>query len=162
MSKRSVRSIAAIVSLLFAASQASAAICVPCPGCSPAQMLQAAIDKRQGVRLVWNPTDGSIREYRVTCGIEPNEATTRCAGIEGEAPQMMHDIAATLLRLSNATGGTYKATAEIRANRWSIRTQPNPSARDYVADANYRAQLLDRIEQDGLASVPGVAGEVMP
>ena len=65
-----VRPIAAIVVLLCAASQASAAICMSCPNCSSTQMLQAAVDKGQGARLVWNPTDGSIREYRVTCGID--------------------------------------------------------------------------------------------
>ncbi|HEY6943246.1 hypothetical protein, partial [Dokdonella sp.] len=181
MRQRFIRNIVAIVGLLFAVGQASAAICMPCPGCSPAQMLQAAVDKGQGARLVWNPTDGSIREYRVTCsvdsaggtsiatgdkhgksGVEPNAAATPCTGVEGAVPQVMHDVAAALLRFSNATGGTYKAAAAIRANRWSIRTQPNPSARDYLADANYRAQLHDRIEQEGLASIPGTVGEVMP
>lgn len=181
MHQRSVRIIAAFLGLLCAATQAPAAICMLCPDCSPAQMLQAAVDKGQGARLVWNPTDGGIREYRVTCGIdsagdasiatgndsgksgvEPNAAATPCTGVEGAVPQVMHDVAAALLRFSNATGGTYKAAAEIRANRWSIRTQPNPSARDYLADANYRAQLHDHIEQEGLASIPGPVGEVMP
>jgi len=176
-----IRPIAAIVGLLCAGNQASAAICMPCPGCSDGQMLQAAADKGQGARLVWNPTDGSIREYRVTCGIDgagdasiatgsehsqsgvhPNAAATPCTGVEGEVPQVMHDVAAALLRFSNATGGTYKAAAEIHASRWSIRTRPNPSAHDYLADANYRAQLHDRIVQEGLASIPGVVGEVMP
>lgn len=111
-----VRPIAAIVGLLCAASQASAAICLPCPGCSPAQMLQAAVDKGQGARLVWNPTDGSIREYHVTfsagsaggtliatgnehdkSGVAPNAAATPCTGVEGAVPQVMHDVAAALL-----------------------------------------------------------------
>lgn len=166
-----IRPIAAIVALLCTATQASAAVCMPCPGCSAAQMLQAAVDEGQGPRLVWNPTDGSIREYRVTCGtggaggrsnatgndhgksgVESNAAATPCTGIEGAVPQVMHDVAAALLRFSNATGGTYKAVAEIHASRWSIRTRPNPSAHDYLADANYRAQLHDRIVQEGLAS----------
>lgn len=181
MCQRFIRSIVAFVGLLCASSQVSAAICMPCPGCSPAQMLHAAVDKGQGARLVWNPTDGNIREYRVLCNVgsaggtsaaagdergkssvEPNAAETQCTGVEGTVPKIMHDVAAALLRFSNATGGTYKAVAEIRANRWSIRTQPNPSARDYLADANYRAQLHDHIEQEGLASIPGAVGEVMP
>ncbi len=180
MRQRFIRPIAAIVGLLCTAAQASAAVCIPCPGCSAAQMLQAATDKGQGARLVWNPTDGSIREYRVTCGIdsagdasiatdndhgksgvEPNAVATPCTSVEGAVPQVMHDVAAALLRFSNATGGTYKAVAEVRANRWSIRSRPNPSARDYLADANYRAQLHDRVEQEGLASIPGTVGEVM-
>src|SRR5690349_758545 len=117
-----VRPVAAIVGLLCAANQASAAICMPCPDCSPARMLQAAVDKGQGAWLVWNPTDGSIREYRVTCsagsaggtsiatgndhgksGVESNAAATPCTGVEGEVPQVMHDVAAALLRFSNAT-----------------------------------------------------------
>lgn len=181
MRQRFICSVAAVVGLLCTPSQASAVICMPCPGCSAAQMLQAAVDKGQGARLVWNPTDGSIREYRVTCGtggaggrsiatdndhgksgVESNAAATPCTGVEGAVPQVMHDVAAALLRFSNATGGTYKAAAQIRADRWSIRTRPNPSARDYLADANYRGQLHDRIEQEGLASIPGTVGEVMP
>lgn len=37
-------------------------------------------------------------------------------------------------------------------------SRPNPIARDYLEDANYRAQLHNRIEQGVLAPSAGIAG----
>lgn len=67
MRKGAIRFIAGIASL-FALGTASATY-TQCPGCTPAQMLQTAINMKQGTWLVWNPTIGSIRKYQVTCGI---------------------------------------------------------------------------------------------
>lgn len=122
---------------------ASDALYPKCVDCTPSQMLQTAVDLKQGTWVVWNPTDGSVRGYRVAC-------TNECAGIELPVPQGVRDVASTLFQLSKATNGTN--TAKVRASNWHIPTRPHPTARDYLGDGNYRAQLHDRLEAGGWSS----------
>jgi hypothetical protein len=164
-------SVAALFALGF--SGTASAMYERCPGCNAAQMNTTAKNRGIGTWVVWNPTNADVRKYIVTCGIvngtdpttkqsagggatssaAPPQTDATCTAIEAPLPQSVRDVAAVLLQLSRATGGPYQVAADVYAHTWNIPSVPNPTAHDYAGDSNYRSQLNDILQVDGMLHI---------
>lgn len=162
-----------VIGLAFAVFGGNAnAFYQQCAGCSATQMQASAQHLGPGTWLVWNPTNGNVRKYEVTCGsvnstplrsysdttsstdgaMPTTDATTTCHPLEVAVPQGVLDVAAKLLALSQATAGSYSAEASVHASDFAIPLGPQgPTAFDYLVDKNYRGQLNKRIAIEGLS-----------
>jgi hypothetical protein len=139
----------------------------PCLNCTYTAMYNKAVSKGAGSWMIWNPANGEIHKWTVTCGIPPiaagastpggtksvDQIQTVCTGQETAVTQEMHDTATNLSSVYNLTAHTYKAGVTVPGDSWHFAGLPPGnvgSAHDYVTNANYRAQLNDKLDQYAL------------
>ena len=158
----------AITFALAAAGLANASAPVaPCLNCTYTAMYNKAVSKGAGSWMIWNAANGEIHKWTITCGIPPvaagapilggpksvDQIETVCTGQETAVTQEMHDTAANLSSVYNLTAHTYKAGVTVPGDSWNFLGLPigDPgSAHDYVTNANYRAQLNDKLDEYAL------------
>jgi hypothetical protein len=161
----------AIVFALAVVGSASAATVTNCLNCNYTQMYNKAVSKGTGSWQIYNLANGEIHKWVVTCGIQQRpvgglelsangggQTETACTGQEGNVTQEYQDTASHLAAWWGLTAHSMSATLDVHADHWNFLGYGpghDPSAYDYILDANLRAQLNDKLDVDGLANADG-------
>jgi hypothetical protein len=153
---------------LAAAGLANASTPVaPCLNCAYTAIYNKAVSKGAGSWMIWNAVNGEIHKWTVTCAIQPivagapapdgtngvEQIQTVCTGQETAVTQEYHDSAANLSVIYVQTAGSFHPGITVPGDSWHFLGLPPGdvgSAYDFVTNANYRAQLEDKLDESAL------------
>ncbi|HET9031859.1 MAG TPA: hypothetical protein VFN25_03030, partial [Dokdonella sp.] len=139
------------------------------------QMETHAQNAGQGTWTIWNPLNGEVAKFRISCGgsvnvVEPTDGplshpqarsanssinlTCQTANFLTVSPEQI-ETAANLSYIYNHTNGSYKSGLVVQLHNLNFSSNlgyDTISAHDYLGDNNLRSQINDVLTEDALAS----------